>query len=131
MKKLVIVMLATLTLLGCGGNKEETAIYIVTFNSDGGTSVPKQTVEAGETATAPDNPSKQGYVFLFWSLEGTNTAYNFQTPVNGNITLVAKWEEEAKVEYWQVTWQLNDGAWAAGYTPPAPDITRKYFVNIG
>ena len=117
MKKLFIITLAALTLAGCSDKKVE--VYTVTYNSNGGTAVPKQTVEAGGTATAPENPSKQDYVFLFWGLENTATAYNFQTPVNANITLNANWQEESKVEYWQVSWQLNDGAWAAGYTPPA------------
>jgi len=119
MKKFII-MFAAFALFGCKETKD--TVYTVTFNSDGGTSVPRQTVEAGETVTAPENPSKQGYVFLYWSLEGTNTAYNFQTPVNSNITLVAKWQEEAKAEYWQVSWELNGGAWTAGYTPLAQVI---------
>jgi uncharacterized repeat protein (TIGR02543 family) len=55
-----------------------------------------------------------GYVFLFWSLGNATTAYNFQTPVTGNITLHAQWKEETAVEYWQVTWNLNGGAWPAG-----------------
>ena len=125
MRTLVIIMLAALALAGCNGNKEETTFYTVTFNANGGNPTPaKQTIEAGETATAPaqaDNPKKQGYVFLFWSLDNaaTPSAYNFQTPVNSNITLIAQWQEEATVEYWQVSWNLNGGAWAAGYTPPA------------
>ena len=111
-------MLAAITILGCKETKD--TVYTVTFDSDGGAAVVKQTVVAGETATAPaTNPTKTGYVFMYWSLNGANTAYNFQTPVNGDITLIAKWQEEAKVEYWQVTWNLNGGSWAAGYTPPA------------
>ena len=116
MKRLFVIMLTALTLLGCESAKD--TVYTVTFDSDGGTAVIAQKVVAGETATAPDNPTKQGYVFLFWTLNGANTAYNFQTPVNGDITLIAKWQEEAKVEYWQITWNLNGGSWAAGYTPP-------------
>ena len=120
MKKLFIIMLAAFIFVGCKDKKDETAVYTVTFNVNGGSPAPeKQTVEAGQTATAPNSPSKQGYIFLFWSLDNATTAYNFQTPVTGNITLVANWQDEADVEYWQVTWQLNYGAWASGYTPPA------------
>jgi uncharacterized repeat protein (TIGR02543 family) len=72
--------------------------------------VQPQKVKEGETATAPANPAKTGFVFMFWHLNGAATAYNFETPVNSDITLTAKWEEEAVVEYWQVTWNLNGGA---------------------
>ena len=121
MRKLFIITLAALIFAGCSDKEEETAVYTVIFNSNGGSPTPqKQTVKAGETATAPaDNPSKQGYVFLFWSLNNATTAYNFQSPVNADIMLNANWQEESKVEYWQVLWVLNGGAWASGYTPPA------------
>jgi uncharacterized repeat protein (TIGR02543 family) len=47
---------------------------------------------------------------MFWHLSGATTAYNFETPINSNITLIAKWQDAATVEYWQVTWNLNGGA---------------------
>ena len=116
-------MLAAFTLAGCKDDEKDDVnkVYTVTFDVDGGAPVPsKQTVDAGDVATAPQtNPTKQGYVFMFWSLNGANTAYNFQTPITGNITLVAQWQSEATVEYWQVSLNLNGGAWAAGYMPPA------------
>ena len=109
-------MLAALTLAGCDDKEKPVKTYTVTFDAAGGAPVPpKQTVEAGETATAPQtNPAKQDYVFLYWSLNGSTTAYNFQTPVNSDITLAANWQEESKVEYWQVAWELNGGAWPGG-----------------
>jgi len=106
-----------LTITGCSSDDDDTkTVYTVTFDVDGGTPVPSvQKVEAGSTATAPSaNPTKTGYAFVYWHLSGASTAYNFQTPVNSNITLIAKWQEEAKVEYWQVTWSLNGGAWPSG-----------------
>ncbi|MDR0748101.1 MAG: InlB B-repeat-containing protein [Tannerellaceae bacterium] len=91
-------------------------VYTVTFDADGGSPIPSvQSVKSGEMAIAPTpNPAKAGYVFLFWSLGNAATAYNFQTPVTGNITLSAQWKEESTVEYWQVTWNLNGGTWPAG-----------------
>ncbi len=80
----------------------------------GGTPVPEaQRVEAGKTAAAPATaPAKQGYLFVCWSADGTK-AYDFRTPVTRDLTLRAKWQEEAVVEYWQVTWELGGGAWPA------------------
>ncbi len=63
--------------------------YTVTFNSNGGTSVAAQTVEAGKTAKMPTAPTRSGYTFAGW-YNGA-TAYNFNTPVNSNLTLTAKW----------------------------------------
>ena len=113
MTAMALISIAT-GMFSCKDDKPEVEkVYTVTFDADGGNPVPAaQEVKAGETVTAPTtNPSKQGYVFLFWRLKGVETAYNFQTAVTGNITLQAKWEAEAKVEYWQVTWNLNGGAW--------------------
>ena len=64
--------------------------YTVTFNSAGGSAVPSQTVEEGKTAIQPAAPTRAGFVFKGWMLG--NAAYNFASPVNGNITLTAKWE---------------------------------------
>jgi uncharacterized repeat protein (TIGR02543 family) len=62
----------------------------VTFNSDGGSTVAAQTVESGKNATKPADPTKEGYTFKGWFLG--ETAYDFATPVTGNITLKAMWE---------------------------------------
>ena len=72
-----------------------TEVYTVTFDSYGGTPVPpKQEVEYGLTATKPADPTLKGYTFAFWYLgedEQNATAYDFNTPVTGDITLTAKW----------------------------------------
>ena len=103
----------TLLTVSCENTIKET-LYTVTFDTDGGTpAVPSQQVEAGGIATAPANPSKTGFVFMFWSMSGATTAYNFQTPVTGDIILIARWQGEATVEYWQVTWNLDGGSFPA------------------
>lgn len=117
MKNFFFIMIALVALISCGEDKNMPVThYTITFETDGGTPVPTaQSVEAGGTASAPAiNPTKTGYVFLYWQLNGATGAYNFQLPVNSNITLTAKWQEEAIVEYWQVTWELNGGAWPVG-----------------
>ena len=120
-KIILAVLAAALFLTGCPDKSVNVKKYTVTFNSNEGTTVPNQSVWEGGTVTAPENPTLEGFVFLFWSLdtEAPPSAYNFQSPVSSDITLVANWQDESTVEYWQVTWQLNSGAWGAGYTPPA------------
>jgi uncharacterized repeat protein (TIGR02543 family) len=54
--------------------------------------VPSQTVNPGGTASRPANPTRTGYTFGNWYSDyGLTSVYNFSTPVNGNITLYAKW----------------------------------------
>ena len=70
--------------------------YTVTFNSNGGSSVASQTVLEGSTATRPADPTKSGYTFAGWYKDSSlTTAYNFSTAVTANITLYAKWTENA------------------------------------
>ena len=112
-------MLAVITLAGCKKDKDPVDVNTctVTFDVGGGTPVPpKQTVEAGGMAIEPQtNPEKQGYIFMFWHLSETSTAYDFQTPVNSNITLVAKWESKANIPYADYfgTWRFyfQGGTW--------------------
>ena len=66
--------------------------YTVTFNSNGGSAVSSQTIKSGEKATKPTNPTRSGYTFVEWQLNGST--YNFNTPVTSNITLVAKWTQK-------------------------------------
>ena len=117
MKKISILLFISLfiSLLSCSDKEDNIEVYTVSFHTDGGTPTPSgQRVKAGETAKAPtQNPTKAGYIFKFWQLEGTTSAYNFQTPVNRDISLYAQWQEESQAEYWQVSWELNGGAWSS------------------
>ncbi|MDR2039965.1 MAG: InlB B-repeat-containing protein [Bacteroidales bacterium] len=94
-------------------DNKETTVYTVTFDTDGGDPVPAiQKIKSGSTVTAPaTNPTKTGYAFMYWYLKGASSAYNFQSPVNNDITLFARWQDETTVEYWQVSWNLNEGSW--------------------
>ena len=71
--------------------EKEKAKYKVSFNTDGGGVIGTQTIPEGETAAKPANPTKSGYTFREWQLNGT--AYNFNTPVTSDIELKATWDE--------------------------------------
>ena len=73
--------------------RESARKYTVTFNSNGGSSVSSQQVAYNNKATKPTDPSKTGYAFLYWTLNGEE--YDFNTPVTQNITLKAEWEERS------------------------------------
>ena len=82
--------------------------YTVTFDSNGGSAVTAQTIEAGQKATKPADPTKAGYDFKGWTLNGS--AYDFNSAVNGDITLVATWEQQQVVPTtYTVSFAANGG----------------------
>ena len=82
--------------------------YTVTFDSNGGSAVTAQSIEAGQKATKPADPTKGGFDFKGWTLNGS--AYDFNTAVNGNITLVATWEQKQVVPTtYTVSFAANGG----------------------
>jgi uncharacterized repeat protein (TIGR02543 family) len=84
--------------------------YTVTFDSNGGSTVSSQTIEDGQTATEPTDPTRNGYTFDGWYINSAlTTPYNFSTAVSSNMILYAKWIEEAAATY-TVTFQTNGGS---------------------
>lgn len=67
----------------------EQVLYTVTFDSNGGESMPNQTVLGGELLIKPENPTHEEFTFAGWTLN--NKHFDFNTPIGGNITLVAQW----------------------------------------
>ena len=87
-----------------------TTEYTVSFKVDGATTSTAN-VEAGSTVSAPANPSKTGYTFLYWSAtENGATAYDFSAPVNANLTLYAVFEEEGASNNEHTVIFVADGA---------------------
>ena len=69
--------------------------YTITFDTNGGSPVDAIVVNAGETAQAPANPTKDGMVFDGWFEDSTfNISFNFGTSITGNLLLYAKWRAE-------------------------------------
>ncbi len=70
--------------------------YNVVFNPNNGNDSTTVFVGKGLTVDVPTSPVKEGFVFLGWySDEELTTAYYFDTPVNQNIALYAKYQEES------------------------------------
>ncbi len=121
--------------------EDEVTKYTVTFNSDGGSSVSKQTVEEGKKATEPKAPTKKGYTFKGWYLGSTK--YNFSNKVTKDITLKAKWEkveekeEQPTVKTYTVTFDANGGTSVAkqtieeGKTATSKKTTRTGYTFLG
>ena len=71
--------------------EEDVETFIVKFETDEGTTIPNQIIKKGEKVIKPDDPVKQGYTFEGWTLN--DVAYNFETVVEKNIVLKAKWKK--------------------------------------
>ena len=71
--------------------EKEVTNYKVTFNNDDNTLITTQTVAKGGKATKPDNPTKDGHRFIDWIYN--HAPYNFETPVNSDIVLTARYEK--------------------------------------
>lgn len=66
--------------------------YTVSFDTDGGTAIPDQSVRSGSKATKPADPTKSGYTFGGWYKEDSfTTAFDFDTEViSADTTVYAK-----------------------------------------
>lgn len=94
-KSILVLMLAIVTLFTLTSCSKK---YTVTFNTDGGSRIASVEVKKGKTISAPAEPTKDGFVFAGWELDGKE--YNFSTKVKGNITLKAVWEKAACEHKW-------------------------------
>jgi uncharacterized repeat protein (TIGR02543 family)/prepilin-type N-terminal cleavage/methylation domain-containing protein len=110
--------------------------YTVTFNSNGGSSVSNQTIEEGDKATQPNNPTKEGYTFNGWySDSGLTQSFDFNTTINSNIDLFAKWTES--ITYYTVSFYSNGGSnvssqsIASGQTATRPTNPTKSGYTFG
>ncbi|RSX53379.1 internalin [Bifidobacterium dolichotidis] len=66
--------------------------FVVTFDSNGGTTVANQTVTSGSTVAAPQSPTHFGYTFAGWfTAANGGTKFDFSTPITGDLTLYAHW----------------------------------------
>ena len=87
----------------------DTKAYVVTFNVDGGSTINAQEVEEGETLTAPTDPTKEGYIFVEWTLDGKT--FDLNTKITKDITLKAKWEKvEEEKKVYTVTFNTDGGS---------------------
>lgn len=68
------------------------AVYVtVSFDTDGGTAIPDQSVRVGAKAEKPADPTKEGYTFGGWYEEDSfTTAFDFDEPISADTTVYAK-----------------------------------------
>jgi|GEM_PF-6455841 len=99
-KKLFLIVLAlalcitgSMLAVGC-----KTPEYTVTFAAESGETITTKTVLEGETVSAEgvEATEKVGYTVV-WTVDGA--AYDFATPVNGDLTITASYEANTNTAY--------------------------------
>lgn len=91
--------------------------YTVTFNMNGhGTAPATQTVNEGSKATKPAvDPTAEGWTFGGWYADATfNVAFDFNTAINADTTIYAKWTPVHTHNYISVV--TNPTCTEKGYT---------------
>lgn len=86
--------------VGCGFICEYEQVKSQTvwvyFYSEGGSTIKDQMLKKGGYASRPKDPTRAGYRFTGWYLDGS--LYDFSRPVTKSIILKAGWEEEKKAD---------------------------------
>jgi len=99
----ILVGMCSIVLSSCGRNREIT--YTIDFNSNGGTPIASQTVKKGDKIVEPNEPTKKGYNFNYWTYKGKEWSFIGYT-VSENMTLDAYWSDPIA---YNITYNLNGG----------------------
>lgn len=81
---------------------------MVQFESSGGTKINIQEVEKGMQIIEPEPPTKEGFTFVEWQLNGET--FDFNSLVTENIILTAKWEVNPDTVICIVTFDSDGGS---------------------
>lgn len=103
--------------------------YTVSFDSNGGTEVPSQTVDYGKQVMRPEAPVREGFTFGGW-IKGSSP-FNFNTEIYADTKLTARWLSDESIE-------IVYDAGEHGSKPPADenkyaDVSRariQYSPNV-
>ncbi|MEA5004481.1 MAG: InlB B-repeat-containing protein, partial [Christensenella sp.] len=90
-------------------------MYVVEFDSQGGSAVEPESVVAGSTVARPTDPTRDGYTFTGWYQDaGATDLWDFATAINRNRTLYAGWKENPNT--YTVTFDSRGGSAVSAIT---------------
>ncbi len=115
---LIILLVGVFFLSGCFFSSKKE----ITFKTNGGSVVKNVTVKKGNKIEEPEKPTKAGYEFVGWYLDGEE--YDFDKEVSDDITLIAKW---VKVD--DVDTGLDLETTEPVTEPTTEDTTKASIVN--
>lgn len=99
---------------------EFVKLVTVTFDNNGNKAI--ETIDEGNKVTKPVDPSRSGYVFSGW-YDGTSK-WDFNTVVNDNITLTAKWVKDSNV----IVISYKDGK--VDFNVPIATVATKIIIEL-
>ena len=104
-----------------------TVTHKVTFESNGGSAVPAQTVNDGEKAAKPADPTRSGYVFDGWYADAAfAAAFDFNAPITADVTVYAKWTEvPAPVEIVYTVVTGGSSTWTKGSSGDVTIVVKR------
>ena len=83
---------------------------VVSFETNGGSSVSKLNLYIGDKVTKPADPTKPYFALAGWySDSGLTQAFDFNQPITGDITLYAKWTPSPVGGMFLMTIDFNGG----------------------
>lgn len=125
-KILLIILGAILALLLFSCTNQRPAIQTVTFDANGGklSGEASVTVFTGFPVSEPKAPTRSGYSFSGWYLEGSSTKYDFSSPVFSDITLKAQWNK-TPTSYTVTYHALVDGQESTDIEVPASTTAQS------
>ena len=83
--------------------EEQKEMVTVEFNTTGGSSIEPVEIEKGSTVSRPADPTNGDKIFSGWyEDEDWERPFNFESTIDGNITLYAKWLEPENTEDYEV-----------------------------
>ncbi|MDE6408350.1 MAG: InlB B-repeat-containing protein, partial [Anaeroplasmataceae bacterium] len=122
-RKFLVSLICLLAMLGVSataltscktGTKDpvtpEVEYWKVTIDLNDGSTPTTKDVIKGEKLTGVSTPTREGYDFAGWKVNGST--WTMDTAITGNITIVAQWTPKQVTpakEYCTVTIDLNDG----------------------
>ncbi|MBQ8836879.1 MAG: InlB B-repeat-containing protein [Clostridia bacterium] len=98
--------------------------YTVTFNDHDGSEIDSQTVNHGSAATAPTDPTREGYTFTGWDKAFDN--------VTSNLTVTAQYVEKANVSITETAQTYTYGGTEKAFAISGTSLTGftvEYYVE--
>lgn len=89
----VFLLVLVLGVLVSCGDKDVT----VKFDAKNDTPIVEVVIKEGETVSRPEEPSKAGYLFDNWYVDGEK--FDFTKPIKKNVTIIAVWEKASMVNF--------------------------------